>query len=303
MKKILVVLLALTAAFTASTQGNSSDTNYTTRISSLGWMPDGKNLLLGVVKHHKTNHQAPFVSKVYLYSLQSGKLTFLFDDGSNLNSSPDGKTIAYLKRSEKKKTTIHFFNMDTKKEILLEPDTLGKYALSWSPDGKKLAYNVTDKTTLSTAVFVVDPATKTVKQITQSGNYQSYSPEWSPDSKRIVYYLEKGDGHDQVWLTDADGSFHRNLTNDSSTHNYYPSWIDDNTIIYTQSPQQLMMMDRDGKKRQRIEGVNATPVKYNSRANKLVYIKSEEENKLMLFDWSTHAFTELLDGTKLSKLF
>lgn len=305
MKRILAMLILASAAFAIRAQSNGVDTNYTARISSVEWMPDGKNVLLGIVKHHRTDHQAPFFSKVFLYNIQSGGLTFLFDDGSNITSSPDGKTIAFLKRSENIRTAIYFFNMDTKKETSIKTDTLGKYGLAWSPDGKKIAYNITQKQTgrSATDIFILDLATKQVKQITQSGMHKSYDPRWSPDSKQIVYYFEKGDGHDQVWLTDAEGSFHRNLTPDTATHNYFPSWIDDKTIIYTQSPEELMMMNADGSKRQKIEGINATPVKYNAKANKLIYIKSEEENKLMLFDWKKKTATEVLDGTKLAELF
>lgn len=305
MKKILVMLILASTAFAIKAQSNSTDTNYTTRISSVEWMPDGKNVLLGIVKHHKTDQQAPFFSKVFLYNIQSGRLIFLFDDGSNITSSPDGKTIAFLKRSENTRSTIHFYNMDTKKETILETDTLGKYGLAWSPDGKKLAYNITQQQTgiSATDIFILDLATKQVKQITHSGTHKSYDPQWSPDCKRIIYYFEKGDGHDQIWLTDVNGSFHRNLTRDTATHNYFPSWIDDKTIIYTQSPEELMMMNMDGSERQKIEGINATPVKYNAKAHKLIYIKSEEENKLMLFDWKKKTARELLDGTKLAELF
>lgn len=306
MKAMIVILLMAIPAFYSHAQTNT-DTNYTTRISSIKWMPDGKNILLGIVKHHKTNQKAKFFSKTFLYNIQSRQLTFLFDDGSNLASSPDGKIIAFLKRSEQTKSTIYFFNTDTKKETVFLSDTLGKYGLTWSPDGKKMAYNIRNKIagkTTSTNIFVLDVATKQAKQITQSGNYHSFDPQWSPDSKRIVYYFEKGDHHDQIWLTDAEGNFHTNLTNDTTTHNYFPSWIDDNTIIYTQSPDdQLMMMNVNGTNRQKIEGIKATPVKYNAKAKKFVYIKSEEENKLILFDWQTRLATEILDGTKLMGLF
>lgn len=305
MKRILAPLMIISLAFRLPAQTNGIDTNYTTRISSAGWMPDGKSILLAIVKHHKSDHQAPFFSKVFLFNIQTAGLTFLFNDGGNLTTSPDGKTIAFLRRNEKIRSTIYFYHMDSKSETALTTDTLGKYGLDWSPDGKKLVYNITKKEAgrSATDIIVLDLANKYVKQITKSGSHKSNDPQWSPDSKRIVYYYEKGDGHDQVWLTDANGGFHTNLTSDTTTHNYFPSWIDDKTIIYTRSPDELMMMQVDGTNRQKIEGVNATPVKYNAKTRKLIYIKSEEENKLMLFDWQTKTTIALLDGTKLSELF
>jgi len=305
MKKIFILLIMVLLLSGIHAQTGNTDTNYTTRISSLKWMPDGKSILLGVVKHHKTNNQAPFFSKVFSYNIQSKELTFLFDDGSNLTTSPDGNIIAFMKRSERIRTTIYFYNLITKKQTTIKMDTLGKHGLSWSPDGKKLAYNILNKGAGNSGVdiFVVDLATKQVKQITQSSKHKSYDPQWSPDSKRIVYYFEKDDRRDQIWLTDINGSFHTNLTNDTTTHNYYPSWIDDSTIMYTQSPENLMMMKADGSKRQKIEGINATPVNYNKKANQFLYIKSEEENRLMLFDRKTNTAIEMIDGTKLGYLF
>ncbi len=305
MKKTLLLLLMAFLFSGIQAQTNNTDTNYTTRISSPKWMPDGKNILLGVVKHHKTNQEAPFFSKVFLYNIEGKKLAFLFDDGSNLTTSPDGNIIAYMKRGKQITDDIYLYNVTTKEQTVLKSDTPRKYGLTWSPDGKNLAYNILNKGVGESAVdiFIMDLGSKQVKQITQSGKYKSFDPQWSPDSKRIVYYLEKDDGHDQIWLTDINGSFHTNLTNDTTTHNYYPSWIDDNTIIYTQSPEKLMIMNADGSNRKKIEGINATPVKYNKKADQFLYIKSEEENRLMLFDRKTNTARELIDGTKLGQLF
>ncbi|MGZ8518192.1 MAG: TolB family protein [Chitinophagaceae bacterium] len=306
MQRLFLLFIFISFVVVLSGQANTEDSIYVTRISSLKWMPDGKAILLGIVKYHKTNHQAPFFSKVLLYNIQSRELKFLFDDGSNLTVSPDGKTIAFLKRSETKGTAIYFYNIYSRQTAVLEPDTMGKYGLAWSPDGKNLAYNISKKgegKASTVDICVLNLAAKKVKQITSNTTKKSYNPEWSPDGEHIAYYLEKGDGHDQVWLTDLQGSFHKNLTNDTSTHNYYPSWFDNKTIIYTQSPSLLMMMNSDGNNKQKIEGINSTPVQYNAKAGQLAYIKSEEENKLILFDWKKKTTAEVLDGTKLMGQF
>ena len=111
MKPVILVIAAALSLCFVKAQPGTTDTNYTTRISSTEWMPDGRGILLGIIKHHKTHQQAPFFSKVFLYDVQTGQLKYLFDDGSNLAPSPDGKMIAFLKRSERKKTDIFFFDM------------------------------------------------------------------------------------------------------------------------------------------------------------------------------------------------
>src|SRR4030095_1475629 len=236
MKRINLIIGLLVISFISFSQTVTVDTNYATRAVSAVWMSDGNSLLIAVVKYHKTDRQAPFSSKVFKYDLSSKQLTPLFENGSNLAPSPDGKTIAFLKRDDNKRTDIYFFNTVTKKETVFKTDTSRKNSLEWSPDGKNLLYNISHGGTGQHAtidICVLNIATKQIKQITQSGKNKSYDPNWCPDSKRIVYYLEKGDGHDQIWLTDINGSFHTNLTNDTTTHNYFASWFDGQTIFYT----------------------------------------------------------------------
>ena len=306
MKKLFFLLIASLTAFCISAQTNIADTNYATRVVSVAWMPNGKALLVAVIKYHKTSQQAPFFSKVFRYDLNSKQLISLFENGSNLAPSPDGKTIAFLKRNDNKRAAIYFYNTETKQETLFKTDTSRKNSLSWSPDGKKLMYNISYRGINPNAnieICILDIATKQVMQITESGKYKSYDPVWCPDSKKIVYYLEKGDSHDQVWLTDLNGSFHTNLTNDTTTHNYFPSWLDEQTIFYTQNPETLMMMNADGSNRKKVEGINPEQVKYNVAAGQIAFIKSETENKVVLFDWKKKTSTIILDGAKLIEIF
>ena len=306
MKPLFILLVSIAFTSSVNSQTNKIDTNYATRAVSAVWMPDGRSLLIAVVKYHKTDRQAPFFSKVFNYDLNSKQLTSLFENGSNLSPSPDGKTIAFLKRDDNKRTDIYFFNTVTKKETVFNTDTSRKNAIEWSPDGKNLLFNISHGGTgqhSTIDICVLNIATKQIRQITQSGKDKSYDPDWCPDSKKIVYYLEKGDGHDQIWLTDMNGSFHTNLTNDTSTHNYFPSWFDEQTILYTQSPETIMLMDANGKNRRKIEGINSDQVKYNAVIGKFVYINSETDNNVILYDWKKKTPTIILDGTKMTDKF
>jgi Tol biopolymer transport system component len=303
MKRINLIIWLLVTFFISFSQTVKVDTNYATRAVSAVWMPDGGSLLIAVVKYHKTDQQAPFFSKVFNYDLGSKQLTYLFDNGGNLAPSPDGKTIAFLKRDDNKRTDIYFFNTITKKETVLKTDTSRKNSLEWSPDGKNLLYNISHGGTGQHAtidICVLNIATKHIKQITQSGKDKSYDPNWCPDSKKIVYYLEKGDGHDQIWLTDINGSFHTNLTNDYTTHNYFASWFDEQTIVYTQSPETIMLMNVNDRKKTKVEGINSEQVKYNSAVGKFVYIiNAETENNVILYDWKKKTQTIIPDGIKM----
>lgn len=306
MKTILILLAAISLTSAIKSQVNKIDTNYATRAVSAVWMPDGKSLLIAIVKYHKTDRQAPFFSKVFNYTIGSSQLAPLFENGSNLAPSHDGKIIAFLKRDDNKRADIYFFNTVTKKETVLKTDTSGKNSLSWSPDGKNLLYTIAHSGTGQHAtidICVLNIATKQIKQITHSGKDKSYDPNWCPDNKKIVYYLEKGDGRDQIWLTDLNGSFHTNLTHDTTTHNYFPSWFDKQTILYTQSPETIMTMNVNDGNRRKIEGITAEHVKYNAVAGKFVYVHTETDNQVVLYDWRTKTQTILLDGTKMIEKF
>jgi len=306
MKQKFLLLTTIWVGLFTHAQKAKTDTSFETRIVSAEWMPDGKSILFAVVKFHKTDRNAPFFSKVFQYQMASGEVIPLFANGGSINPSRDGKSITFMKRDDPKRKDVYVYDLQTKSEKLLRTDTLRKSAMERSPDGTKIAYNISMNGSGASSpveICVFDFKTRKTNQITNSGSYKSYSPVWSPDSKRIVYYLEKGDGHDQIWLTDSEGSFHRNLTNDTTTHNYFPSWLNEQTIIYTQSPASLMMINIDGSNRQKIEGADITEGKYNSTTKKIVYVLSEEENKLVLFDLANKTTTVILDGKEMITKF
>ena len=306
MKPLFILLFAIVLISPARSQTSKVDTNYATRAVSAVWMPNGRSLLIAVVKYHKTDQKAPFFSKVFSYDISSKQLTPLLENASNLAPSPDRKTIAFLKRDDNKRTDIYFFNTVTKKETVFKTDTSRKNSLEWSPDGKNLLYNISHGGTGQSAMIdicVLNIETKQIKQITRGGKDKSYDPNWCPDSKKIVYYLEKGDDHDQIWLTDINGSFYTNLTSDTTTHNYFPSWFDKKTILYTQSPKTIMLINVNDKVRKKVDGINAEHVKFNSAAGKFIYVNTETNNNVVLYDWKTKTQTIILDGIKMIERF
>ena len=305
MKTLFILIFAIALTSSVKSQTNRIDTNYATTAVSAVWKPNGKSLLIAVVKYHKRG-EAPFTSKVFNYDLGSKQLAYLFDNGSNLAPSPDGKTIAFLKRDDDKRTDIYSYNTETKQEKIFHTDSSRKNALEWSPDGKYLLYNIShggagQHSTID--ICVMNIAKKQVKQITQSGKDKSYDPNWCPDSKKIVYYLEKGDGRDQIWLTDLNGSFDTNLTNDTTTHNYFASWFDEQTVLYTQNPGIIMLMNIKDKSRKKVEGINSEHVKYNPVVGKFVYVNSGTDNNVVIYDWKTKSTTIILDGSKMTDKF
>lgn len=120
--------------------------------------------------------------------------------------------------------TRFIFIIFPQKDILLVGDTLRKYAVNWSPDSKNLIYNIQTGRGAKAKVEICtyNIPTKTIKQITENSGFKRYSPTWNTSNEKVVYTSEKGDKRDQIYLTDKNGSFHTNLTNDTMTHNFSP---------------------------------------------------------------------------------
>jgi Tol biopolymer transport system component len=300
-KIILATLLIFSIKVFAQ---NAADSNFVTVITAANWMPDGKSLLLNIVKFDKTR-KVPPVFKGFNFNIEGKKLEPLGFDGGSRSASPDGKQLAYVKTKENNKGDIYLYDLVTKQETALVVDTFNKNSPNWSSDGKKIVYNRESNgrgRDATLEICVIDIKSKEIRQITESGKYKSYNPVWAPKGDQIVYYFEKGDNRDQIWLTNATGSFHANLTNDTATHNFYPSWIDKNTIVYTRSPNNIMTMKTDGSDKQKIEGITSFLVRYNPATKQVAYVTQQPDSKLMLYDWEKKTTTTLLEPSSLKGL-
>ena len=245
--------------------------------------------------------KSPPKFKSMIFDMKNKKLEPFVDDASNAVVSPDGKNIVYVKRSPDNRSDLYIYNIKSGKHSALADDTLNVSAPSWSSDGKYIAYNTfihSQRTGIE--IVVMNVKTRETKQITSSGNFSSYSPVWSPKNNLIVYYLEKGDNHDQIYLTDSNGSFHKNLTNDMTTHNFYPSWMGDD-IIYTLAPRKIATIKTDGTKGPILEGIESFSAKYNPQLKKIIYL--DDANNLMLYDVEKKTSEVLLESKDVDRIF
>ncbi len=299
-KAILFFLCSFNYVMHAEAQ-NGADTAFRIRLINFEWMPDGKNMVLGIMKFDKSM-KIPPTSGVFLFNTEDRKFNLLISGATNPAISPDGKTLAYTKR-QNNKPRIFLCDMSTKQERELSSDTTSKSSPQWSPDGKTIVY--TKETGVGRNaildIYIINLASGEIRQIAPAGGYKNYNPVWSPDGKWIVYYLEKGDNRDQVYLTDSKGSFQKNITNDTSTHNFYPSWYGKDKILYTWSPNRLAIINMDGTNRQVIEGIKTFFARYNPSKNRIAYVQVPE-NILMVYDVTTKKTEQLLDEKMMAGL-
>ena len=92
---------------------------------------------------------------------------------------------------------------------------------SWSPDGKRIAFD--SYRAKSRDIYVMDVDGGNQRRVTQNP-FKDWDPSWSPDGKQIVFVSNReDDGNREIYVINTDGTNPRNLTNhpDDDT---IPAW-------------------------------------------------------------------------------
>ena len=263
--------------------------------------PDGSRAAYAVTNNDQPGrpYSQTFVMK--LDSLQSIKLGGDRGRASSPRWSPDDQWICYVGADG-----LTIAKPDGSGAIALAPVGGTNHPLpssgdriAWSPDSKQLAFISTSpgpeadangdpmmitrylyKPTASEGltrfndnrrlhIFVVDVATKTVRQLT-TGDYYEHSIDWSPDGREILFVSNHEPDPDRFFNYDiftanvANGSIRR-LTETKSAE-YRPTWSPDGkTIAYqgtkrtltssetTMEDTHLWVMNRDGSHRHELD--------------------------------------------------
>jgi TolB protein len=124
-----------------------------------------------------------------------------------------------------------------------------RYGCKTSPDGKRIAYRLSQKITdgtLKKGLAIYDMTGRTEKYITSIGEY----PSWSPDGKQLAFHW-KGDKNFAVFTVNADGSELKKIAEDKEGDCELPVWSADGRQLFFQTNRrhgnwEIWVMNVDG---------------------------------------------------------
>lgn len=264
-----------------SQQLSNNKIQVTTRtvIQDLCWSPTGRYIYFSAMRVKPDfSDYSPELWTVYRFDTGNRSTAIIAKSALNVAVSPSGDQLAVAKNDGDKRS-IFILDEDGKNPIAVPTGEAKTSAPAWSPDGKYLA--ITSTIRGSEEIYSVRISDYQITKLTDSRGYKAYSPAWSPDGKHITYYLEKGDGQDQIYVMKADGTQNRNVTNDS-LNNIFPGWMDNNTIIYGQGHKngrtRAFQISIDGTNKMQVLQLESMYARYSPYGSYIAYIDEHEGN-------------------------
>jgi len=192
-------------------------------LHALAYSPDSNSIAYGAIYPAKLGVRDAELMEIGIINKDRGQEHVLVEvDGgtyivpNSLEWSPDGNKLIWVANvidnewNPEAQLWIADINSG-KAKILIIPARSVQYShpAVWSPDGTSIAFIKIENNTLDMKsaenVFLIDPITETLTQLTQFTDRKASHLQWSPDGNWIAYTLTIGE-YSEIWVADTKGN-------------------------------------------------------------------------------------------------
>lgn len=204
------------------------------------WSPDGTKLAFSVSPAAVPEGQGCCIGEISVMNANgTGRVQLTTDNFADLEPawSPDGSRIAFVSNRDGN-IELYVINADGSGSLTrLTTTAHSERDPSWSPDGTKLAFDAGGK------IFVMNAVPGAPQTQLAIDAFFDFEPSWSPDGARIAFFSGPGtppggepgdgDGLNEIWVTNADGSGSPTQLTHNTGFDFEPDWSPDGSkIVY-----------------------------------------------------------------------
>lgn len=198
------------------------------------WSPDGKLLVYQSRRSPKDNWQ------LFVIERKRWVVKKISEEEEHSDSeavfSPDGKKLVFVctrKDDPDGSSYLCIMNIDGSGYRRVSESPFEKHFPSWSPDGSRIAYSERSDAG-NFEILSVTTERGIIKKITDNVAYDNIQPAWSADGSKVAFVSNR-DGHNEVYIMNADGSRQTRMTRSSHFNSYRPVWSGDGVKIFFDS--------------------------------------------------------------------
>lgn len=195
------------------------------RIDTLTWTSDGRELIFSA--------EGPGGGSRYLYRIAasgSGSVRELADirvEGTQPSISPDGRSLAYSRRTAEQSSIWRLEPFSQKKPERLAVSMGKDWTADVSPDCQRIVFASSWSGPPELWVSAIDGSD--LKRAALLGETGAHAPRWSPDGRKVVFEARPDEQWD-LYIVDAGGRIQRLTAGPAD--DIRPSWSADGRFVY-----------------------------------------------------------------------